>query len=323
MSTPSLFELYENNYHNGRTPARRSSLTTRYTTEDLDASPLARSASYTYFPLVKEIIYEESPIIRLKGTISVSDFGSSNEDDETSIYDHSGSTSPDNGPATPPEPTHVLPSGLKLYTTSAGSLHKIAEPRPVVIARHDTPFEVEERQAFEQSRQSTRSRRLSWMMPSRSPSPRKPAPAVTVAEDQSLYMAGQPASAASNRRESERLDSSSRSSSPVSGLRRVLTKKPKRPASAAIPSSGPLEVHVPSGAPSLPGSSQIPKSFSLDRLTSSNGSKSSLGSSKPSFGTVGNDSPRKSKSETGRKRDELWTVFRSLEGDFQKYAKYD
>ncbi|KAK3076288.1 hypothetical protein LTS18_013410, partial [Coniosporium uncinatum] len=182
MSTPSLFELYENNYQSGQTPARRSSLTTRYATDDLDASPLARSANYTYFPPIKEIIYEESPIIRLKGTVSVSDFGSSNEDDETSIYDDSGSTSPDNEPATPPEPAHVLPSGLKLYTTSAESLHKIAEPRSVVIARHDTPFEVEERQAFEQSRQSTRSRRPSWMVPSRSPSPRKPAPAVTVAE---------------------------------------------------------------------------------------------------------------------------------------------
>jgi len=321
MSAPSLFELYENNYRSGQITARRSSLTHRYATQDVDASSLPRSAGYTYCPPIKDIIYEESPIIRLKGTISVCDFASSNEDDDTSIYDHSGSTSPDNEPATPPEPAHILPTGLKLFTASAGLLHKVTEPRAVVIARHDTPFEGEERQAFEHPRQSARSRRPSWMTPSRSPSPRKPAPAVIMTEDQPLYMAGRPASAAPVKRETEGLDSSSRSSSPVSGLRRVLTKKPKRPAIAALPSSGPVEVHVPSGAPPLPVSSHIPKSFSLDRLTSLNGSMSSFASSRPSLAAVGNDSPRKSKSEIGRKRDELWTAFRTLEGEFQKYVR--
>ncbi|KAH7045857.1 hypothetical protein B0J12DRAFT_711766 [Macrophomina phaseolina] len=72
-----------------------------------EAVHLPRSASYTYFPPVKDLEYDDSSVVELKGRISEADLRSSR--DEDSPYSSSGGSTPENEPADPPDPKPTLP----------------------------------------------------------------------------------------------------------------------------------------------------------------------------------------------------------------------
>jgi hypothetical protein len=79
------------------------------------------------------------------------------------------------------------------------------------------------------------------------------------------------------------------------------------------------------GIPSSPLSkpSQLAKSFSTDRLSLSSltRSKNAAGEAAPPVPRLTTkDKQRIANADTAKKRDELWTAFRNLEGDYQKYV---
>ncbi|KAL0264224.1 hypothetical protein SLS55_000171 [Diplodia seriata] len=73
-----------------------------------EAVHLPRSASYTYFPPVKDLEYEDSSVVELKGRISEAELHSSR--DEDSPYSSSGGSTPENEPADPPEEQQSHPA---------------------------------------------------------------------------------------------------------------------------------------------------------------------------------------------------------------------
>lgn len=73
-----------------------------------EAVHLPRSASYTYFPPVKDLEYEDSSVVELKGRISEADLQSSRDDE--SPYSSSGGSTPENEPADIPDIPETKPS---------------------------------------------------------------------------------------------------------------------------------------------------------------------------------------------------------------------
>ncbi|GME64752.1 hypothetical protein GTA08_BOTSDO05820 [Neofusicoccum parvum] len=73
-----------------------------------EAVHLPRSASYTYFPPVKDLEYEDSSVVELKGRISEADLRSSRDDD--SPYSSSGGSTPENEPADSPDTKPAQPA---------------------------------------------------------------------------------------------------------------------------------------------------------------------------------------------------------------------
>jgi hypothetical protein len=96
---------------------------------------------------------------------------------------------------------------------------------------------------------------------------------------------------------------------------RVLTKKPKRPLSEFFNSSTSQEAPLTSSAPALP---QVPKSFSTERLPTFTESPTSPAHIPPLPRNVSREKLKGIKTEP-RKKDELWTVFRTLEADLRKF----
>ncbi|KZF19778.1 DUF1765-domain-containing protein [Xylona heveae TC161] len=89
-------------------------------------------------------------------------------------------------------------------------------------------------------------------------------------------------------------------------------KKSKRPLSGLFKLST-----EPADLPSVPS---LPKSFSTDRLTSSNRSQASTERIPPlSLQSSSEQLHQHRSSGTPRKKDELWSAFRALDGDFNKF----
>jgi hypothetical protein len=99
---------------------------------------------------------------------------------------------------------------------------------------------------------------------------------------------------------------------------RVLTKKAKRPLSTLFNSSNTQQPSAASfSAPAVP---QIPKSFSTDKLPyfSQNPSTSTSTHHPPLPRNTSNEKLKNTRTEP-RKKDELWTAFRTLEADLRKF----
>ena len=91
----------------------------------------------------------------------------------------------------------------------------------------------------------------------------------------------------------------------------ILSKRPKRPLSSLL-SKGPEGLDPPSVPP-------IPKSFSTDKLPSLNRKSSTLGNPPALPKSRSFERLNGKGSETPRKKDELWSQFRNLDGEFQKF----
>jgi len=156
----------------------------------------------------------------------------------------------------------------------------------------------------------TKFARKTWASASRSPSPspskRRPQRDADIAPEPEIDF--------SKSTEVPQEAASSDVKDPINGLLRrnsISSKKTRRPLSSLL-SKGPDGLDTPSVPP-------IPKSFSTDKLPSLHHKSSTL-SNPPAL--------PKSKSferlhgkgvETPRKKDELWSVFRNLDGEYQKF----
>ncbi|KIW08120.1 uncharacterized protein PV09_01055 [Verruconis gallopava] len=185
-----------------------------------------------------------------------------------------------------------------------------------------TPASAESDEVHELPSQSSnhltaRFRRRSWMPGSRSPSPGSKKSTAeglvdTLGKASSVVRRSSPF-----RRSTDSDNGDGRSRSRSSSLSRSITSKlSKRPNSAVFesPTKGSSS---PVNKPSQP--SQLSKSFSTDKLSLSSFTKKSSGSTPPVPRLTSKDKQRLANSEVTKKRDELWTVFRNLEGDFQKF----
>lgn len=284
-----------------------------------DAVHLPRAASYTYFPQVKDAVVDDTAVVGFKGTFSEGDLdGSTASNHDGDSYFSSGGSSPDTEPTTPSES-----KPLELRAHPRDSKITISEfTRSVQPSQAQLEYNAAEAQrkanaaATETnalSRQFTRLRRKSWKPMSRSPSPKK-----REAQD-GTPGAGAPTGTgwglSAARRKSfglERRSTNDTEAGSVTPIKKgtLLAKKPKKPLSVLLKS--PAEP-----IPSVPALPPLPKSFSTDRLPS-------LTRSIPSPERVPpvprNPSPDKSKGAKVeiRKKDELWSVFRTLDSDFQK-----
>lgn len=152
--------------------------------------------------------------------------------------------------------------------------------------------------------------RKSWASTSRSPSPspskRRPPREAAVAPERLANHAG-PAERRQNA-------TNGIAKSPVNGLLRrnsFLGKKTRRPLSSLM-SDGQDGQHTPSVPP-------IPKSFSTDKLHSLDQQYSSLSNPPALPKSKSYDRVQGMGIETQRKKDELWSVFRNLDGEYQKF----
>ena len=150
--------------------------------------------------------------------------------------------------------------------------------------------------------------RKSWISASRSPSPNK---REASADNNPGSNDARPPSRSSafNRSDNEILTGNGHISAPAKRSN-TISKKSRRPLSALIGRTSDEP-----GPPSVPS---IPKSYSTDRLPSLNHNHSS--SEKPPTVPKSMSSERLQGmgTESPRRKDELWGVFRALDGDFQK-----
>lgn len=276
---------------------------------------LPRSASYTYFPQVKDLL-DDPPILEFKGTISEEElkFTINNSDGDSSSSSYG--SSPDRETAPPIE----QPSPAKLVNTRRSSRFI-----PFSSKSRDSSVDAKPARETFNSRKSSDSlvsmsparslsklRRKSWISSSSRPS----------SPTKDSGTAGQ------SPRASKKLDASKKKSTnvklsipekptgvePTESRGRVLTKKPKRPLSGFFNSSTSQEAPLTSSPTTLP---QVPKSFSTERLPTFTESPSSPAHIPPLPRNLSRDKLKGVKTEP-RKKDELWTVFRTLEADLRK-----
>ena len=280
---------------------------------------LPRAASYTYFPQVKEL-FDEAGIVELKGTIS--------EDELKASKDSNGDEGPYSSGGTSPE-AEVSAAFERLslqQTISRRSSRFLLFGSQNQDSPDNSPTEKLQRLSrsstdFAKSRSPSRSfsklKRKSWISSqSRSSSPSKDGSRSAGAEgptnDTKNSDAGRRKSIITLSSNSEKIGSNDeRDGSPLSRKGTVLTKKPKRPLSALLKGSNPTDLTPP--VPALP---PLPKSFSTDKLSYVTPSPTSE-RIPPIPRHLSSDKLKGIRTEL-RKKDELWNVFRALDGDLRK-----
>ncbi|KAI9714093.1 MAG: hypothetical protein M1812_006540 [Candelaria pacifica] len=161
----------------------------------------------------------------------------------------------------------------------------------------------------------------SWVSPSRSPSPNYQEGDDSSKDDtdstaRSSVSSSSPRKSLLLRRNTDKpsKNDATEVSNPISRRGTLLSKKPKRPLSAFLKASGP-NGPAPDGAPAP----VIPKSFSTDRLPSLVRFHPSSEKIPPVPRSLSSDRLQSVGVEVPRKKDELWHVFRGLEGEYQKF----
>lgn len=291
--------------------------------EDLrppETAHIPRAASYTYFPQVKDL-FDDSAIVELKGTISEDQLKSSiGNDGDEEYYSSSGGTSPENEAATP---TELPPPQRNVSRRSS---------RFLLFSGQDTPAEPKAEKSGNFSRTRTENagskspsrslsklRRKSWISSqSRSSSPTKDSRSQSPVEGSSKSTE----SSNAGRRKSLVAVSSpiekTASEDIPAGSRKgaVLTKKPKRPLSALLRDTNSGEPVA--ALPNVPPLPLLPRSFSTDRLHVATQSPTSPNHIPPIPRNLSSEKLKGTRTEP-RKKDELWSVFRTLDGDLRKF----
>ncbi|KAJ4349917.1 uncharacterized protein N0V89_008537 [Didymosphaeria variabile] len=275
---------------------------------------LPKAASYTYFPRVKDL--DDPQLLELKGTISEEELRPGISPDES--YTSSDGSSPDEeGPQERmPEMPQLRPSNSRRSSIFLPFSSKSREPsreRKTERTRSDSLKRSESSSGLSPVRSLTRLRRKSFVG-SRSSSPTKES--------------GSPKKESESRKSSSSVEANKRkglavnasipeeskltreaSDSPTMYKNRVLTKKNKRLSGFFTASS--TESFLPPVPP-------LPKSFSTDKLPSYVRSPTSPTHIPPLPQSIAPDKLKGPKTEP-RKKDELWTVFRTLEADLRKF----
>ncbi|KAL5426676.1 hypothetical protein PMIN04_001837 [Paraphaeosphaeria minitans] len=288
----------------------------------LQKPQLPKAASYTYFPRVKDL--DDPPLLELKGTISEEELKTGVSPDES--YTSSDGSSPDDeGPPEErmPDMPQLRPRNSRrssIFLSFSGKSREPSRERKADRTRSDSLKRSESSTAVSPVRGLTRLRRKSFVGP-RSSSPTKE----TGSPKKDGESRKNSLSVEANKRKGLAVNTSipeeSRSTqeasdSPTTHKSRFLTKKSKRLSGIFSPSS---TDHVPPFAnanePPVP---PLPKSFSTDKLPSYVRSPTSPTHIPPLPQSIAPDKLKGPKTEL-RKKDELWTVFRTLEGDLRKF----
>ena len=282
----------------------------------LPAAPLPRSASYTYFPHVADFL-DDSPVLELRNPIAAE--GLAAEAAPTTASNPPPSPihpSPDADTALPNHLVVKQSSALRRSTSrfnpfSARSRDSSEEPRP--DRKPAAPPEPAQPSSMSPARSLTRLRRKSWISPSRSSSPTKDGDAAGKTDRSRGIPTGHspkksPGLSVRIPGDSKANDSDGASTSKG----RVLTKKPKPPVSG-LSNTTPAPTLIDSNHPPPP---PVPKSFSTEKLPTL-GQSPATPTHVPPLPKTLVDKVKGSKKEP-RKRDELWSVFRTLDGDLRK-----
>ena len=283
---------------------------------------LPRAASYTYFPQVKEL-FDEAGIVELKGTISEDELKASKDSNgDEGSYSSSGGTSPEAEVSAPFERLSLQQTISRRSSRFLlfGSQNQDSPDNPPTerlqrLGRSST----DPAKSRSPSRSLSKLKRKSWISQSRSSSPSKDGGRSAGAEGPTYNTknsdAGRRKSIITLPSNSEKIGSSDeRDGSPLSRKGTVLTKKPKRPLSALLKGSNPADLTPP--VPKVPTLPPLPKSFSTDKLSYMTQSSTSE-RIPPIPRNLSSDKLKGIRTES-RKKDELWNVFRALDGDLRK-----
>ncbi|KAF2263725.1 DUF1765-domain-containing protein [Lojkania enalia] len=303
---------------------------------DVEAVQLPKAASYTYFPRVKDLP-EDASMLELKGTISEDDLKLGPKEEGTdSSYSSSGGSSPSSEEAPqaeqPEQPTPLKPSisrrSSRFLPFSSKSREPSIEPKSD-RSRHETRKKEESPGSMSPARSLTKLRRKSWIAPnSRSSSPTKDSVKAVKAEESPKASSGVDSNKQKFFTSTAGIPEKSRpndvSLEPSVSKTRVLTKKTKRPLSGLFNSSTTLQ-NSQTNTAQLPAASNtssvraLPKSFSTERLPSFTQSPTTATTHIPPLPRRISTERLKGVKTEPRKKDELWTVFRALEGDLRKF----
>jgi hypothetical protein len=299
-------------------------------TNDVD---LPRAASYTYFPTIQDSFIDLPTISPIKGTFSVENLlPESLPVDDTSLSSGASTPESDSPPleirtetkVDKPKST-VLRNGLpKLATTNATSekSKEVRTPKDSVLpAQSDELSDLPPSPVS--SSLSSRFRRRSWLPSSRSPSPRKSAGPDSPVDGTQPPSKGVRAGRRNSLRQSmvsdntpETKEKRSRSTS----LSRRLSNRLRGRTLSTITDGVTSEETTPVPPIDMAKVAHLPKSFSTDKLPLSTLNRPiPVADRIPTVPRAASEERRRtSRTESARKRDELWTVFRNLDGDYQK-----
>lgn len=288
-----------------------------------DAANMPRAASYTFLPTLKNTIFDEA-----KGTFSEDDLiGSTTTTFDFQLPQTSGRTTPEVDSDDAHESSDTV-TELELSTSTTNALPKLDTGSALRKAIADRGLEASaprsapaveggsRRNSFSRSL-SQRLRPQSWMTSSRSPSPKK------AASREESPARGSPSRRTPNilTRRTTAIDTSDKTtrsrSASLSRKGAEFARKFGRPLSTI--SNGIASEHSTPVDPVSSKSLSLPKSWSSEKLP-----LPTVLRSIPSFERVP-PVPRVASSEKlrnlrpeFRKKDELWSVFRTLDGDVQK-----
>jgi hypothetical protein len=295
---------------------------------------LPRAASYTYFPPVKESILDDASIAGIKGTISEDDLADSASRNTSTESFTTCESSSDTAPSPPSEAVKDAATGPPSSRNKRHSVPKffLSSPKegPSVKKNFSKPLSQQtqssraetENRSSSPARSLTRLRHKSWKSISQPSSPAKSVQSSkpdTSEKSPTKSKVVEPArkSEATSSSDTKRKDADGKTSAadtsktpPGSRRNSILGRRGNRPLSALIRGTpvDPNEAPVP----------KIPKSFSTDRLPSFAVSPPSQQDQAPPMPAPIATEKLKPRLELPRKKDELWNVFRTLDGDFQK-----
>jgi hypothetical protein len=286
-----------------------------------ERAPLPKAASYTYFPKVKDL--DDPQLLELRGTITEGDLKGEVNADGTSYTSSDGSSgdSEDHVVQMPQLRPSTSRRSSRFRPFSNKSRDPSAEPKPERSRTDSLKQETDPPGPTSPARSLTKLRRKSWISShSRPSSPTKeppPVPAIpanqTIAEAQrkeslNVDTKGRKSLTASrsNPDSSKAIEDTQNSTAPKN---RVLTKKHNRLSGLFNPL--PTEQDAPAVPP-------LPRAFSTDKLPSYALSPTSPTHIPPLPKNPSSDKLKGPKTEP-RKKDELWTVFRTLDGDLRKF----
>ena len=279
------------------------------------AAQLTKAASYTYFPRVKDL--DQPPVVELKGTVSEEELQNSTHGGRPS--DSSGGSSPSSEESPEAEavqmpqlrPNNSSRRSSRFLPFSSKSREPSAERKPErgrkeAVKQSDSP-------SASPARSLTKLRRKSWIVSqdqqqqqrsSSSPSREKVSEKKEdgARKSQEANKRKTPTSNVSIPEDSEARDTTPDLQPPV-----PLSKKNKRLSGL---------FNATSNAPPVPA---VPKSFSTEKLSLNTHSHTPLSptSVPPLPRNVSHENFKGVKTEP-RKKDELWTVFRTLDADLRK-----
>lgn len=286
-----------------------------------ESPQLPKSASYTYFPRVKDL---DDPVLGVRGRISEDELKP-----DGAMSTSSDGSSPDSEDGNPHEQTPQLKPQLRASRRSSRFLpsfsSKSRDSSESRRSRHETVKQPDTPSSMSPSRSLSRLRRKSWISShSRPSSPTKEKDVAGKTEETGVVpdiskrrSLTAPLSIAdkSGTKDVTQKDVTETSSNSKG---RVLTKKTKRPLSGLFTTSTNQQVKPGFNAPQVP---QIPKSFSTDKLPSFANHPApptpTHAHIPPLPRNISTEKLKGGRTEP-RKKDELWTVFRTLEADLRK-----